>query len=596
MRGSLAFRSTAGSLILLGAWANTAFGALAPLPSAPRIQEAGLELTPVPVRVIQSSPGGLLEIDRGELDGLRVGDRLVFSPRSSGTVEGRVLEVEERTAAVELLGSLVALPSGTRGEAWIPRERLQPSPGGQANTPPVPVAPLENADGSPAKATPNPAETGAGQAPPASKPAWQRIDDYQAGQPLLSGLERVRPADRPRSYSGRVWLAMDQIVTDLDGRGDGFYRLGSALRVDNSFGQGGSFEWQGDLSLRRSFLPDQPDEEQSLLRVERLAYRLGGDRHSPDAFALGRFLQHVPELGLLDGGEWFTRSDSGDRYGASLGFLPQPNPELDTGEDLALAGFYEWQRDSLEDLSATVAYQKTFHNLVADRDLLVLRARYLPRNGWKVFLSSLIDFYTSGDEGKNAVELSQAQFNLWRDFERHGLRLRGYSQRFPQIDGDLVPTTTLEQIQNAHTERASLDMWVGLGPHGRLLAEGGAWIDEEDDGVDAAAALEFQELYSHSDRWRLGAFLTQGKFTDVLGWRASTEQPFAGGTARLAYEYAWQDLVGFLDENDDLPQQRLSFSQDWYTSVGWSLTARADWVLLDEDHGLWLGFFFQQAF
>jgi hypothetical protein len=30
--------------------------------------------------------------------------------------------------------------------------------------------------------------------------------------------------------------------------------------------------------------------------------------------------------------------------------------------------------------------------------------------------------------------------------------------------------------------------------------------------------------------------------------------------------------------------------------VGWSLTARVDWVLLDQDHGLWLGFFFQQAF
>lgn len=593
-RASARVLTTAVSLVAL-LWALGSRDAQALLSGHAVARPVHQELTPLPVRVIQSSPGGLLEIDRGELDGLRVGDRVVLAPRGLGNLDGRVLEVGERTAAVELPGSSAALPSGTRGEAWIPLERLTPKP----------MPPGEQSPGgqTPPAARSQTASEGAGQAPPAEdptpaaqKPAWQRIDDYRAGQPLLSGLERVRPADRPRSYSGRVWLAMDQIVTDLEGRGDGFYRAGSALRVDNPFGQGGAFEWQGDLSLRRTFLPDQADDDLGLLRIERLAYRLGGDRQTPDGYAFGRFLQHVPELGLLDGAECFTRRENGDRYGASLGFLPQPDPQLESGEDLALAGFYEWQRDSLEDLSATLAYQKTFHNLAADRDLLVLRARYLPSNGWKLFLSSLFDLYSGGDAGKGSLELTQAQFNLWRDFERHGLRLRGYSQRFPQIDGDLVPATTLEQIQNAHLERASVDLWVGLGPHGRLIAEGGAWLDEEDDGADAAAALEFSELYSNRDRWRLGAYLTQGKFTDVLGWRLSTEQPFAGGTVRLAYDYAWQDLVGFLDQNDDLPQQRLSFSQDWYTSVGWSLTARVDWVLLDQDNGLWLGFFFQQAF
>ena len=539
------------------------------------------EQAPLPVRVVQSSPGGLLEIDRGAADGVRLGDRVLLMPRGAGTLEGRVIEVQERSAGVEMLGSTAAIAVGTRGEVWLPAA----APG---QVEPQDAAPEPATDASPA-APP-------GAAPQAPKPAWKRIDEWREGQPLLSGLERGAPEDRPRSVRGRVWVGVDQIVTDLEGRGDGFYRLGSNLWVDNPFGAGGSLEWQGDLSYRRTLLPDQDDDELGLLRVERLAYRLGGTRQQADAYAFGRFLQHVPALGLLDGAEWVRRSPGGDRYGASLGFLPQPDPQLESAEDLALAGFYEWNRDETEELSARIAYQKTFHNWSADRDLVVLEGRYLPRRGWKAFLTGLIDLYTSGDELKSGLELTQARLSVWRDFSHQGVRFTAYSQRFPQIDGDLVPVLSLVQLADQRTERASVDLWTDLFPHARLLAGGGGWVDEEDDGADANVGLELSDLWSERDRLQLGAFLTQGKFTDVLGWRAALDLPLAGGQARLAYEYAWQDVVGFLDENDDLPQQRLSLSQDWFTAEGWSLTMRADWVLFDDDQGLWLGFFVQKTF
>jgi hypothetical protein len=540
--------------------------------------------TPLPVRVVQSSPGGLLEIDRGAADGVSVGDRVLLMPRGGGTLEGRVIEVQERSAGVEMLGSTAAVAVGTRGEVWLPAAAAPRPPTEQPEaTPEAPAAPAGE-------------QAGEGAPPAAAKPAWKRIDEWREGQPLLSGLERIAPSDRPRSLRGRVWVGVDQIVTDLDGRGDGFYRLGSSLWIDNPFGQGGSFEWQGDASYRRTLLPDQDDDELGLLRVERLAYRLGGTRQEPDAYAVGRFLQHVPALGLLDGAEWVRRSPGGDRYGASLGFLPQPDPQLESAEDLALSGFYEWNQDESEELSARIAYQKTFHNWSADRDLVVLEGRYLPRRGWKAFLTSLIDLYSSGDELKSGVELTQARLSVWRDFSHQGVRFTAYSQRFPQIDGDLVPVLSLVQLADQRTERASIDLWTDLFPHARLLAGGGGWIDEEDDGADANVGLELQDLWSERDRLQLGAFLTQGKFTDVLGWRAALDQPLAGGQARVAYEYAWQDIVGFLDENDDLPQQRLSLSQDWFTAEGWSLTMRADWVLFDDDQGLWLGFFVQKTF
>ena len=73
---------------------------------------------------VSSSAGSKVVVDRGESDNLAVGDSVTFSPRRGGTFTGKVVELREREAVVQLDDPNAKLEPGTRGEISIPSSRF----------------------------------------------------------------------------------------------------------------------------------------------------------------------------------------------------------------------------------------------------------------------------------------------------------------------------------------------------------------------------------------------------------------------------------------------------------------------------------------
>jgi len=89
----------------------------------PVAAQESAETQKLELRVVDGQ-AGRATLDRGRVDGLRAGDRIVLHPRDGLPIEGHVLEVSERSASVEFDDPARTAEPGTRGEAWVPRERL----------------------------------------------------------------------------------------------------------------------------------------------------------------------------------------------------------------------------------------------------------------------------------------------------------------------------------------------------------------------------------------------------------------------------------------------------------------------------------------
>ena len=351
---------------------------LAPVPllaaqeAPPPVQEGSVVLE---VRVTASEQGSA-RIDRGSADGLEAGDRLVFHPRGGSTYFGTIVELEERAARVELQDTKIQPAPGTRGEFELPRARLK----ARVTTGKRPALQRGGSE--------------------RGEPRFQkREQEWQAGEPLLAKVRPVRPSERAVLVRSRGWLAFDGTLSGEDDRHDTFTRLGGSLEIENAFHAGGRLLADAEWNYRHVDVPDLDDERGREFRLERLAYVAGGTRFDPTSLAFGRFLQEgLSEFGVLDGVEWRVRRRNGHRYGASFGFLPEPDEDFQSGEDLQLAGFYDWVADESEQLSFAAGFQKTLHNGAADRDLFVLRLQRLPRAGWNLFSTLWLDYYTGSDD------------------------------------------------------------------------------------------------------------------------------------------------------------------------------------------------------
>lgn len=555
----------------------------------------------IDLRVVNASPGGLVEVDRGAVDGLELGDPVVLMPRSGRAISGVVTVLDERSALVEIDNPNADLPAGTRGQAVVPSTRFAPPP---------PVSPAQpKAQGKGSEDAPPPAEKPIGEAQPklndpvdpsaALEQSWKNLDSaYQPGMPLLSGAGVARPEQRPTRFTGRVYLSLDHILPTEDGREDAFWRLGQDSTLENPFGYGGELHLDGELNYRRTDVPDQDDQSLTRGRLDRFSYRIGGTRHRSTSYEFGRLLQRgVPEFGFLDGVEAIWRTEGGDRYGASVGFLPEPSPTLESGNDFGISGFYEWNADSSERLSATVAYQHTLHNGTSDRDLFVLRAQSLPEKGWKLFGVALIDLYTAGDAINGAgLNLTQANATARREWDDRGLAIRWTHQEFAEIDREEFLAVDPDQLLNDHYDRLALDFWYDQSEQLRWRLEGGLWVDEDEDGGYGRVAAELFDRIGKGSRIELSGFLTQGEFTDVFGARAGVGWDDPGGRWDLFYEFVHQDNVGFLDDNDDIVQHRLRVSRDWFSVRGWSLTVYADGINYGPEQALLTGVFAQKGF
>ena len=530
----------------------------------------GGALERVSLRVTGERAGGVVVIDRGAGDGLVRGDRIVFQPKNGARVAGSVSHLDDRGAFVKLEDPSAVLAPGTRGFARVPISRFEV----QRSAPPVADAP-EHA------------------------PWENRDEDFTSDQPLLAQVRAVRPERRPRRISGRTTVQADHRLTGENGRSDGFYRLGADVLVENPLGRGGELHIDAEANHRFTQLPQDPDEYKRKLRVDRLSYVVGGTRFSDRRYEGGRFLQHgMPEFGVLDGFEYSRRLANGHRWGASAGFMPEPDLDYDTGKDFQLAAWYEWVADKTERLSAAAGYQKSWHNTAPDRDLIVGRLRYLPDEGWNFHGATWIDVYSDSDDNKGAgLGLTQAYLSTGRRWKRDNALNITYSHlEFAEIDRFEFTPVTAQQLADDHRDRLALTGTKSLGRKRRMHTSLGGWIDEDDNGSDASLGLGLDDLFAEESDTDFTLFATAGEFATVLGARISHGRPFGAGRWDLSYEITNHDQTGFQDNNDDIPQHRVRASTDWLGASGWSLHCYGDVQFWDDEGALTLGFHFSKSF
>ena len=297
------------------------------------------------------------------------------------------------------------------------------------------------------------------------------------------------------------------------------------LLYENVTGNADSLHFDGEANYRNTDVPDDDDQRESRLRLDRLSYALGGHRFAPQRFEIGRFLHYgMSEFGVVDGVEWNVRRDEGDRFGLSAGFLPEPDLDHDTGSDFEVSGYYRWVPDESEEFSLAGAYQKTFHDGDADRDLVVGKLVYFPRDSWSFHGTTWIDFYTEGDDDKPFVELTQAYLDSGRDWQNGASFHVTFSHlAFPQMDRDEFLPVTDDQLADDHSERLALDgrvqmtrdtgLSTGVGPGSRAMARVWTWVQSRMpslvggcrpvDVLPLLAAADW-EIRHHSKLVRLG--------------------------------------------------------------------------------------------
>lgn len=558
-------------MLALGRW-------LLPLAIATPVAAQVEELITVTMRVISTEPR-IANVDHGAVDGLAVNDRVTFRTREGLRFEGSLVRVDPRTAAVQLDDPAFVPPPGTRAEARVPKPRLAA----------LPLAPALS-------------DAPSVQQDPAAPdhPPWQRQDDeWTPDQPLLSIIRPFRPHEREPRTTGRVYSIFDYIHDSEGSRSDMFARLGTDLTFENAFRQGGTLHVDGETNYRRTDVPDDDDENGTNFRLDRLSYAFGGNRFAANRYELGRFLQHeLPEFGVLDGIEWSKRTAGGNTFGASVGLMPEPDEDQSSGDDLQFAGSYRFIVDESELLSVQAGYQKTFHELAADRDLFVAKVLYFPPAAWNFSATTWIDWYTGGDTAKGSgPEVTQAYLTTGRLFESGSSLRATYTHRaFPEIERNEFLPVTAAQLADDRSDRATVSGRRAFGRKFALTGLIGAWNDEDDSGGDAEGGFQLDDILFEKSRFEAAAFGVSSLYNTTLGWRAALGTRSSHGAWRLGYEFTLNDIDGFTADNDDIPQHRVSTSFDTFTDSGWSFSTHLDTLFFDSETAVLLGLFVQRSF
>lgn len=524
------------------------------------------------LRVVSTEAGNVV-VDRGKSDGVAEGDVVTLRPREGGAYEGTVVRVRERSALVEMNDREFVPAPGTRGEVVVPRSRraapTPPPEGGQEEKPPETVpehVPWENEDAG-----------------------------YKEGQPLLAEVRPVRPDQRPRRVTGRAYLSGELAQDSDDDWENSWLRAGTDLVIENPFGKGDGIA----LHFELDYLTEHDDQEGLDLLVHGFSYYRGGTRFDATRWEAGRFPQQgMPEFGVLDGFEWGRRRGNGHRYGASVGFLPEPDDDFESLSDLQVAGYYEWISGDREQLAFGGGYQKTWHDGEPDRDLLVAKVRYRPLDGWSFHGIAWVDFYTGSDDVKGpGLEVTQAIASLGRDWTGGGVDLTYRRLRFPELlrQGEFLPPIATE-LANDRYDRLSLDFWKSLSSSGsRIHGHASGWDDEDGSGGAGELGLEVRDFLIRRSRADLTAFASLADHEDVAGLRAALGQVSGSRRWDLLYEISEHHLDGFPSGINDLIQHRIRASFGGH-GPRWDVTLYGEATLYDTELAWSVGLYLQRRF
>lgn len=523
------------------------------------------EFEQLALRVATMRPDGAIVVDRGQRDLVRAGDRVVLQPRNGAEVQGTVTAVDERTAVVEVIDRTAVLPIGTKGYVLLPKARRTTKPAD------VPLPPKET--------------------PPAKKDE----DEWKPGMPLLGTARPPRPEERPRSISGRVYASAN-LVRTLDSWSHSFLDTGLEFEVENPRGDGGILKFHGEFDWSTEAASERSGTD---LRLYELSYERGGTRHEPMHWQVGRFLpRDLPEFGLLDGIALGYRREGGDRLGASFGYLPELDEDMESLGDLQFAAWYVWNADIGERVSWAVGYQKSWHHLDQDRDLVVIRGRFLPVEGWMVSTTVWLDFYSGRDDVKDRdIGVSRANAfasRRWKD--QGGVELAYDHEEYPDILRRELPQTLQPiTLADAHQDRVSLHAFAYAGPT-RWFTRVTGWTDEERDGGTLEVGGEFEGMFGKGARTALAGFTMSGLTNDVFGARIEQGGTYGWGRLDLLYEIGFVHHQSFPDNRDDLLQHRLAALGTTDLGRGWDGIFHLDATLWDQEFSLGAGVFLQRHF
>ncbi|MBL9077392.1 MAG: hypothetical protein JNL08_07815 [Planctomycetes bacterium] len=520
----------------------------------------------VELRVAAQRPDGSVIVDRGRRDRIEPGDKVVLTPRNGQSVEGTVLEVDDRASRVEILDRNAVLPLGTKGWFLLPIARREAKP---LEVPRQPQEP----------------------APQPTQPAAE--EEWRPGMPLLGSTRPPRAQERTQRVDGRVYVAGNFVRTQ-DTWSHSFARGGTDLDVGNVDGEGGTLHFQGEFAWGT----ETSEETDIDLKVFDLSWERGGDRWQPVHWQVGRFLpRDMPEFGLLDGGSVSLRREGGDRLGASVGWLPELDEDMESFADLQVAAWYVWNADVGERLSVALGYQRTWHRWNGDRDLFVLRTRYLPFDGWNVASALWLDLYANDDVLKNdSFGVTRANLSAGRRWAKEGGIDVAYDhEEYPETLRREVPQTIQPAtLVDAHQDRLSLHLYRGDAT--RWFARATGWIDEEREGGAGELGFTIADWFGQGSRTGLAGFTVQGQYSSQIGGRVDHGGPFAGGRLDLIYELGLVHQEGFPNDRDDLLQHRMAllFARD--IGDGWDCLLHVDATLWDDDLSVGLGFYLQRHF
>jgi hypothetical protein len=258
---------------------------------------------------VTATSGSSVYLNLGRNAGLQPGDEVTFFPANDGIVNGTVQSVSGSSVRCTVLSSLQNIDIGTRAEVLIPADRLSPDAEGKPTTRPnLPEHP-------PWSATP---------------------ENWDLNQPLLAPAHARTANERDVLLHGRLFASYMHTLNQFDAQNQySLGRIGASMWMENPFGRGGGLHLDSEFNRRGVFLADDLDGINGPGRLDRLSYHWGGTEEQPLRLEMGRFLSYeVPEFGVLDGTELVYRTASGHRFGASVGLLPEPFPNLSVIDDL----------------------------------------------------------------------------------------------------------------------------------------------------------------------------------------------------------------------------------------------------------------------
>lgn len=523
-------------------------------------QDDGVEK--LSLRMATMRPDGAIVVDRGSRDGVQAGDLVEFQPRSGAPVQGTVRSVEERTAVVEVLDRSAVLPIGTKGFVAVPRSRRAAKPV-EVPLPPKPLPPKPKSE-----------------------------DEWEPGMPLLGTTRPPKPEERPRTITGRVY-ASTNVVRTQNSWSHSFLNTGLDFEVENPNGDGGIVKFHGDFNWSTEAASERSGTD---IRLYEVSYEDGGTRFEPLHYQLGRFLvRDMPEFGLLDGVAVGYRRESGSRFGASFGWLPELDEDLETFGDLQLAAWYVWNADIGERVTWGLGYQKSWHHFDQDRDLVVLKARYLPVEGWLTSAAVWVDIYGNRDDVKER-DLGLTRANAfaarrWKD--EGGLEFAYDHEEYPDILRRELPQTLQPiTLADAHNDRLTMHAFVFSGS-ARWFTRLTGWIDEERQGGAVEVGAEWSDKGS---RFALAAFDAQGLTSDLFGFRIEKGGTYGWGRLDVLYELGFVHHQSFPDNRDDLLQHRLGALATTDLGKGWDGIFNADATFWDDEFSFGVGLYLQRHF